>query len=156
MLRPPFVAEQILSSIYSLEGEPWSVSQIRVLNAIRFITDQIVNARGPRRAFVLTDVAYVIEASAACDPSRRHRHGISFERAVAGKASVYLGLLSLKATVRLATKDDIRADTIRTDLQDLGWMMRDLRHSEMKLPTFFRAQIVNGCMKVDDPQITAS
>jgi len=153
---PPFVAEQILSSIYLPDDEAWAVSQIRVLNPIRFIADQIVNARGPRRALFLTDVAYVIEASAACDRSCRHRHEVSFERAVVEKAFVHLGLPALTATVRLATVDDIRADTIRTDLQDLGWMMRELRHPETKLPTFFRAQLVNGCMAIKNTQITAS
>ncbi len=155
-VMPPFVAQQILSSIYLPGDATWTVSRIHVLSPIRFKVDQIINARGPRRALVLTDVAYVIEASAGCHPSGLPQHERSFAQAVAAKACVHLGLPSLPATVRLAANSDVRTDMVRPELHDLGWMMRDLRDPETKLPTFFRAQLVNGCVKVRDPRLTAS
>jgi len=101
-------------------------------------------------------VAYVIEATAACEPASRRFHEHSFARAAGEKALVHFGLPAFTAMVRLATEDDIGADTFRPDVHDLGWLIRDLRDHEKKVPTFFRAQLVNGCMKVSGPQLTAS
>jgi CRISPR-associated protein Cas5d len=140
----PAVARRLLDSVHAIAGGHWEVSSIKVLKPIRFRWDQIVTARGRRKALVLTDVSYLVEAMgmSATDDDCDHKAAF-FAALAAGNGKAHLGLADFPASLALLPdNEDVRSDLAGTGMVDLGWMLYDT--AKGKRGQFFRASMTNG------------
>lgn len=115
--------------------------------------------RQQRAGLFLRDVAYRVHANLEVrtdrsDPEPAQKFFSIFERRAANGQCVnqpYLGCREFSAAVRLVP--DLRNErTPIAESRDLGWMLHDLdfRNPDNPQPVFFRAQMHNGVIDVDD------
>ncbi|WP_366522285.1 CRISPR-associated protein Cas5 [uncultured Sphingomonas sp.] len=155
-VMPPYVAEQILRSVCNVDGKRWRIDCIRVVRPIRFILDEVTSARGPRRTLVLRDVEYVIDAHVNCSERERDDLERLVSEAFDGEQDVYLGASIYPATLRLASVSDESDGMIEPQVIDLGWMINEQKSTSVRFPIFFRARLIDGCVRIDDRCLTAS
>lgn len=153
---PPYVAEQILRSVCNVDGKRWRIDCIRVVRPIRFILDEVTSPRGPRRTLVLRDVEYVIDAHVNCSEMERDDLQNLINEAFRGQQEVYLGAAIYPATLRLASVFDEPKGVIEPQVVDLGWMVKEQKSTSVRFPIFFRARLIDGCVRIDDRCLTAS
>ena len=114
------------------------LDRITVCKPIHFSWDHVATARGDRRALVLTDVAYVLDAhiAQACDVAAEDR----------ALGAAHLGLADYPADVRLLTGPEPTQSSLSgTGRIDLGWMTYDNNQSRIR---FFRASMLDGVIAV--------
>jgi CRISPR-associated protein Cas5d len=153
---PPYVAEQILRTIYNPGGGRWSVDRICIINPIRFILDEVDSERGPRRALVLDDVRYVITArfDDLTEDGDRPQHAI--EEMLSQTHDIYLGAAAFPGTLRRAEPCEEQQRYWNPQLIDLGWMVKEQKSKVLRFPIFFRARLVNGCIVIGESVLTAT
>ncbi len=153
---PPYVAEQILRTIYNPGGGRWSIDRIRVINPIRFILDEVDSERGPRRALVLNDVRYVIIARLdyVAEDGDRPQHAM--EEMLSRTHDIYLGAAAFPGTLRGVGPCEEEQSYWDPQLVDLGWMIKEQKSKVSRFPIFFRARLVDGCIFVGESVLTAT
>lgn len=76
--------------------------------------------------------------------------------AFSGDQDVYLGASNYPATLRLASVSDESEGMIEPQVVDLGWMVKEQKSTSVRFPIFFRARLIDGCVRIDDRCLTAS
>jgi len=149
-VMPPMVAQRVMEAAFPSTSGSWHVRSITVLNPIRLCWQTLVTARGSRRALILTDVAYVVEAQA--------RGGWDMESFSGTDASVpaHLGLADFPASLAIVAKGDYSSNLAGSGAVDLGWMLHST--SPGRRNRFFRAVMVNGKLDLEqqDPVMYAA
>jgi CRISPR-associated protein Cas5d len=136
---PPLFAIKTLENVLGWQFQ-YQPLRLHVLRPIRFTKEVLAHPSGDRLAWVLLDVAYVIEALAhpldanGADPS------IEF--------ASFLGLPSMPAAMRLLASDEpIISEMARSGSIDLGWL--PYRRATKGLTTFCRLTMLNGLIDLD-------
>lgn len=153
---PPYAADQILRHALHLGPRRWSIDRIRVAKPIKFISDQVSSDRGPRRALLLDDVRYVVEACISCSAEEEAELQIIINESLATPQNVYLGLAECPGIIRSFKVCDINQNLIDPCVFDLGWMVRTQKSDKDRFPIFFRARLVDGVVDVRGSSLTAS
>lgn len=136
---PPLFATKTLQNVLGRRFR-YQLSGLHVLRPIRFSKKVLAHPSGDRLAWVLVDVAYVIEA-VAC-PMGASNADPSIELAS------FLGLPSMPAALRLLDADEPVVSQMTTSGSiDLGWLpyARESKGST----TFCRLTMVDGCIDLD-------
>lgn len=155
-VMPPYVAEQILRTLYDPENTRWSIDRIHVAKPIRFILDEVLSDRGPRRTLLLTDVKYVIDAHIECSAEELCSVTTGVSDLLSESHDVYLGAVCYPAELRRAEEADRQRHIFDPQLIDLGWMVKQQRSKGARHPVFFRARLIDGCMQLEEKALTAS
>ena len=173
----PSAARGILEAILWKPAIVWKVTQIDVLNPIKwesvrrnevgavmsprtsglFIEDQ----RQQRAGLFLRDVAYTIHACfELTDKAGTEDTVVKFtemflRRAEKGQCfhRPYLGCREFSAEFEPVFFDQLLPEPFPVS-QDLGWMLYDMDfRGKEPLPRFFRASLDNGRMKIDEKEV---
>lgn len=155
-VMPPYVAEQILRSIFDAVSLSWSIDRIRVAKPIKFCSEQIASERGPRRSLALKDVKYVVEAHLDCSADEASGLRSEIDQAFRGSHDVYLGAVDYPAKLRRADGSDMQQQLIDPHIFDLGWMVKEQKNKKNRFPIFFRARLIDGCVQINERCLTAS
>lgn len=153
---PPYVAEQMLRTLYDPVVTRWSIDRIYVSKPIRFILDEVPSDRGNRRTLLLTDVKYVIDAHIECSPEELSSVTAGVVDLLSVPRDVYLGAVCYPAKLRRADEADLQRHVFNPQLIDLGWMVKQQRSKDTRYPVFFRARLIDGCMQLEEKVLTAS
>jgi len=136
---PPLSAIKTLENVLGRQFQ-YQPLRLHVLRPIRFSKEVLAHPSGARLAWVLLDVAYVIEAlarplgSGGADPS------IGF--------GSFLGLPSMPAATRLLAPDEpIISEMTRSGSIDLGWL--PYCRATKGLTTFCRLAMLNGLIDLN-------
>lgn len=119
-VMPPYVAEQILRTLYDPENTRWSIDRIHVVKPIRFILDEFLSDRGPRRTLLLTDVKYVIDARIDCSAEELSSITTAVVDLLSEPRDVYLGAVCYPAELRRAEEADLQRHVFDPQLIDLA------------------------------------
>ena len=153
---PPYVAEQILRALHPPEPGMWLIDRIYVRHPIRFILDQVPSAQGPRRALLLQDVSYIVEARFVAPETLPSTGRLELLRALNCNPQVFFGSRLFPANVRLANEEDISSIPISFEVNDLGWMVKERKGPNNRFPVHFRAKLIGGWLDINNSEITAS
>jgi CRISPR-associated protein Cas5d len=136
---PPLFAIKTLENVLGRRSQ-YQLLGLRVLRPIRFSKEVLAHPSGDRLAWVLLDVAYVIEAVATAMGSS----GIDPSIELAS----FLGLPSMPAAMRLLDPDEpvISKMTTSGDI-NLGWL--PYTRERKGLTTFCRLTMINGWIDLD-------
>lgn len=136
---PPLFAIKLLENVLGRQFQ-YQPLRLHVLRPIRFTKEVLAHPRGDRLAWVLLDVAYVIEALAhtsdsnGTDPSTQ--------------SASFLGLPSMPAAMRIMASDEpIISEMTRSGSIDLGWL--PYRRTIKGLTTFCRLTMLNGLIDLN-------
>lgn len=167
----PMAARGVLEAVYWKPAFRWHIARVHVLNPIEFEPvyagrmDQNESDRR-RAAIVLTNVAYVIEASIGLtdkagpdDNLPRHYRGFR-RRAARGEAFQLpsLGMPEFPASFALIDDEAPLPPSALGGSIDLGWMLHDVDYERGQVQRFFRARVENGVIDVPpygDPDLAA-
>jgi CRISPR-associated protein Cas5d len=153
-VMPPLVASRMLSLLSVPPTARWRVKRLWVLNPIAAEWQTLRTSRGSKRALVLRDVAYVVEAQPMIDEqvtnAPSHHPGGLLDQ----NRSAHLGLADFKAAVTILP-DSVRPETIFAERGpiDLGWMIYDLDGTGRSRARFFRALMIHGLIELDATKI---
>ena len=155
-VMPPPVARKLLESIYKPVGARWKLRRLHVLMPICTEWRELKTARGRKRALVLTDVRYVIDAELIVGPHDRADHVAGWRAALlAERSHPHLGLSDFTALISEVV-GEVRP-TI-SGMRDLGWMLYDLEGTGRSRARYFNPLMIDGTIDfaVGSPPILVS
>ena len=136
----PLAATRLLSAISTRPATQWTVRRLWVQHLIAAEWLMMKTARGQKRALVLRDVAYMLEAdclSAAPADFILRQSG--------DEARAHLGLTDFRADVSISSSSTPPPTAYAgTGRIDLGWMIHDLDGRGRSRARYFRAEMIDG------------
>lgn len=173
----PSAARGILEAILWKPAIRWKVTQIDVLNPIKWESVRrnevgavmslrtkglfIEEQRQQRAGLFLREVAYTIHAyfemtgKAGADDSVTKFQEMFLRRAEKGQCyhRPYLGCREFAAEFEVFSNGKLLPEPI-SETNDLGWMLYDIDFTGKEpMPRFFRASLNNGRMKIDETEV---
>lgn len=170
----PSAARGILEAILWKPAILWNITQIDVLKPISWVSvrrnevDTVMSPqmgclfvdegkhRQQRAGLILRDVAYVIHAffemtkkAGEADNIRKFEE-MFIRRAEKGQCfhRPYLGCREFAANFEPVDMEIERLQSV-SETRDLGFMLYDMNYAGAEpMPMWFRAQIINGCMRI--------
>ncbi|QNE30845.1 hypothetical protein F1C10_01910 [Sphingomonas sp. NBWT7] len=142
----PLAATRLLSAISTRPDTQWIVRRLWVQRPIAFEWLTMQTARGQKRALVLRDVAYTLDAELDSAVG---------EDVIATRSDgrAHLGLTDFKADVSMVDSSvPPRTAYGGTGKIDLGWMIHDLDGRGRSRARYFRAEMIDGLIDLDQSQ----
>jgi hypothetical protein len=143
---PRVVARKLLENIYKPGSAHWKLRRMHVLAPSCTEWRELKTARGRKRALVLTDVSYVIEAELRVGAHEMINHVAGWRAALlSNHPPPHLGLSDFTARISEVV-DGVHSTTGRSNsgTRELGWMLYDLEGTGRSRARYFKALMIDG------------